>query len=394
MKYNFDEIIDRKTTNSKKWNPKLYQTIFNGHTDLLPLWVADMDFKVAEPILDSMRKVIDHGVLGYTLPDEEYYNSIIQWNRRRKNCSVEKDWIVYTNGVVPAISLIIQNFTNSGDNILIQTPVYPPFKLIPEGCGRNIILNPLVDNAGYYTMNFEDFEKKIVDNNIKVFILCNPHNPVGRVWKKEELEKIANICLKHNVFIISDEIHSDLIFKESTFTSFLNLDKKFFNKLFICTAPTKTFNIAGTQTSLIFIPNKDLKDKFQSYLSNIRMETPNSFGIEGVKAGYLYGEEWLEQVIEYLDSNRHFIKTFLEEKLPKINYHLPEGTYLAWIDFSKILKDEDMLEFFEEKAKIAIDYGTWFGEDGSGYIRLNFACPRSVLEQALNNIFSAISKLK
>ncbi len=386
MKYNFDEIINRSNSNSKKWNPELYKVTFNNHTDLLPLWVADMDFKVAQPILDSMKEIIEHGVLGYTAPDEEYYQAIIDWNKRRKNCQIKKEWIVYTNGVVPAISFIIQNFTAEGDSILIQPPVYPPFKLTPENNGRKVVTNPLINNDGYYTIDFEDFEKKIVDNNVKLFILCNPHNPVGRVWKEEELKKLGDICIKYNVIILADEIHSDLIFKENKHVSFLTLGEKYWKNLFVCTAPSKTFNLAGVQTSLIFIPNDEARVKYQSALGKVRIENPNSFGIAGVKSGYMYGEDWLEQVIDYLDENRKFIKEYLDKNIPAAKYYLPEGTYLAWINLKDSLKDENMENFFEEKAKVAIDYGTWFGEEGSGYIRLNFACPKSILEEALKRI--------
>lgn len=390
MKYNFDEVIDRASTNSKKWNSEIYKTIYNGNSDLLPLWVADMDFKVAQPILDSMSKIIEHGVLGYTSVDEEYYNAIINWNKKRKNINIDKDWIVFTNGVVPAISFVIQTFSQKGDNILIQTPVYHPFRMTTENNGRKVITNPLVNNEGYYTIDFQDFEKKILENKIKIFILCNPHNPVGRVWTKDELTKMGDICLKHNVLVISDEIHSDLIFKENTHCSFLSLDRKYFSNLIVCTAPSKTFNLAGVQTSLILIPNKEVREAYQRTLGNVRIETPNSFGIAAVKSGYTQGEEWLEQVIEYLDGNRKFIENFLKEKLPKAKYIKPEGTYLAWIYLEDVLKDKKIEKFFEEEAKVAIDYGYWFGEEGRGYIRLNFACPRSILEEALNRIVNAL----
>ena len=392
MKYNFDEVIDRASTNSKKWNSEIYKTIYNGNNDLLPLWVADMDFKVAQPILDSMSKIIEHGVLGYTSVDEEYYNAIINWNKKRKNISIDKDWIVFTNGVVPAISFVIQTFSQKGDNILIQTPVYHPFRMTTENNGRKVITNPLINNEGYYTIDFQDFEKKIIENRVKIFILCNPHNPIGRVWTKDELTKIGDICLKHNVLIISDEIHSDLIFKENTHCSFLSLDRKYFSNLIVCTAPSKTFNLAGVQTSLILIPNKEVREAYQRTLGNVRIETPNSFGIAAVKSGYTQGEEWLEQVIEYLDGNRKFIENFLKEKLPKAKYVKPEGTYLAWIYLEDVLKDKKIEKFFEEEAKVAIDYGYWFGEEGKGYIRLNFACPRSILEEALNRIVNALKE--
>lgn len=390
MKYNFDEIINRANTNSKKWNPDIYKATYNGHNDLLPLWVADMDFRVAQPILDSMSKIIEHGVLGYTGVDEEYYQAIINWNKKRKNSHVEKEWVVFTNGVVPAISFMVQTFTQKGDNILIQTPVYHPFRMTTENNERNIVTNPLINNEGVYTIDFEDFERKILDNNVKIFILCNPHNPVGRVWTKEELIRMGDICLKHNVLIISDEIHSDLIFKEHKHCSFLTLDKKYFSKLIVCTAPSKTFNLAGVQTSLIIIPDENLRKAYQKTLGNVRIETPNSFGIAAIKSGYTEGEEWLDQVIEYLDNNRAFIKEFLKKNLPEAKYVKPEGTYLAWIYLGDVLKDREIEKFFEEEAKVAIDYGHWFGEEGRGYIRLNFACPKSILEEALNRIVNSL----
>ena len=223
MKYNFDEIIDRSKTNSRKCNPELYKDTYHGKKDLLPLWVADMDFKVAPPILRSMNNIIEHGILGYSVPEDEYYNSIIDWNAKRKNCRIEKDWIIFANGVVPALNYMIQTFTKEGDSILIQTPVYNPFRVLREKNGRKKVESQLIDDNGYYTVDYEDFERKIVENKIKIFILCNPHNPVGRVWKREELEKMGEICLKHDVLIIADEIHSDLIFKEYTHCSFLTL---------------------------------------------------------------------------------------------------------------------------------------------------------------------------
>lgn len=391
MKYNFDEIIERKNTLSRKWNPEFYKGTFNNKTDLLPLWVADMDFRVATPILDSLRALIDHGVLGYTVPDERCFDAIIQWNKKRKNAEVKKDWIVFTSGVVPAINFMVQTFTHKGDSVLIQTPVYNPFRLATENNERKVVENPLINKDGHYEVDFKDFEKKIVDNNVKLFILCNPHNPVGRVWTKEELEKMAEICLKHNVLIISDEIHSDLIFKEHKFNSFLTLDKKYVDNVLVCTAPSKTFNLAGVQTSIIIIPNDKLRAGYCKTLANVRLENPNSFGVEAIKAGYLESEDWLEQAIEYLDKNRKFIDKYLKENIPGAKYRIPEGTYLAWIDLSEVLpKDMTMEEFFENKAKVAIDYGTWFGKEGAGFIRLNFACPTSIVKEALDRIKNAL----
>ena len=391
MKYNFDEIIDRSKTNSRKWNPEIYKGTYNGKTDLLPLWVADMDFKVAPAILESLQKVINHGILGYTGVDEEYYNSIIQWNKTRKNCDIEKDWIIFTNGVVPALNYMIQTYTQEGDSILIQTPVYHPFRISTENNNRKIVTNPLVDNEGYYTVDYADFEKKIVENSVKLFILCNPHNPVGRVWTKDELEKMGEICLKHNVIVISDEIHSDLIYKEHSHCSFLTLRDELKNNCIVCTAPSKTFNLAGLQTSLILIADEKLREGYKNTLMKVRIGDPGTFGAEAVKAGYLYAGEWLDELIEYLDGNRKFIEEYIKENMPGVKYLKPEGTYLAWIDFRGVLKEGETLEeIFEDKAKVAIDYGNWFGEEGAGYVRLNFACPRAIVKEALDRIKKVI----
>lgn len=390
MKYNFDEIIDRKSTLSKKWNPEFYKTLFHGKEDLLPLWVADMDFKVAPEILESLSKIIEHGVLGYTFTDDEYFDSIVSWYKNRKHIDIKKDWIVFTAGVVPAIGYAVQTFTKVNDKILIQTPVYHPFRIISENNERIVVTNPLINNNGHYEIDFEDFERKIVDNDVRVFILCNPHNPVGRVWTKEEIEKMAQICLNHNVLIISDEIHSDLIYKDSKFTSFLSLDNKYLENVIVCTAPSKTFNLAGVQTSNLIIPSAILRGRYRETLAKFKIEFPNTFGMESLKAGYLYGGQWLDELLDYLDENRKFIATYLKENIPAAKYHIPEGTYLAWIDFNEVLPADTMEEFFEDKAKIAIDYGHWFGQEGKGFIRLNFACPKATLKEALDRIKAAL----
>lgn len=350
-----------------------------------------MDFKVAPPILRSMNNIIEHGILGYSVPEDEYYNSIIDWNAKRKNCRIEKDWIIFANGVVPALNYMIQTFTKEGDSILIQTPVYNPFRVSTENNGRKIVESQLIDDNGYYTVDYEDFERKIVENKIKIFILCNPHNPVGRVWKREELEKMGEICLKHDVLIIADEIHSDLIFKEHTHCSFLTLREELKNICIVCSAPSKTFNLAGLHTSFIFIANSELRAKYKETMMKIRLEAPNIFGIAAVTAAYTKSGEWLDELIEYLDGNRKYIEEYLKENIPEIKYVKPEGTYLAWLDFSEFLKNGDTLEnIFEERAKVAIDYGNWFGKIGENYIRLNFACPRSVLKEALDRIKKAV----
>lgn len=391
MKYNFDEIIDRSKI-SKKWNPKFYKEFYNGKEDLLPLWVADMDFKTPAPIRKKLGELLEHGILGYTGVPEETYEAIISWNKRRKNIEIKKEWIVFTHGVVPAINFMIQTYTKQNDAVMIQTPVYGPFRMAIKNNNRKVIQNRLINNNGYYEIDFHDFEEKIVKNNVKLFILCSPHNPVGRVWKEEELIKIGEICKKHNVIIVADEIHSDLIYDDSHFTSFLKL-KEFMSNLIVCTSPTKTFNVAGVQTSIILIPSEKLRDMFNETIEKTRLTRPNTFGLYSIIAGYNECEEWLMELIKYLDSNRKFIKEYLDKYILKAKYHMPEGTYLAWIDLNDVLpKDMSIEEFFEDKCKMAIDYGYWFGSKGKGFIRLNFACPKMILKEALDRIYKNLNE--
>ena len=391
MKYNFDEVIERKNTNSKKWNSCYYKETFNGNTDLLPLWVADMDFKVSDGIQNRLKKLIEHGIYGYSGLGDEYYNAIIEWNKKRNNWNVDKDSIVYTAGVVPALNYIIQTFTKEGDKIIIQTPVYHPFKNSILNHKRVVIENPLIKKGNnYYEINFEDFENKIKNNDVKMFILCSPHNPIGRVWKKDELQKLANICEKYNLLVMADEIHSDIIFKNHKHVPFATVaSENLLKKTIISNAVSKTFNLAGLQVSNIIIPDKELRDAYKNTLNLYNINTPNVFAIEAVKGAYLDSDDWYFEMLEYIERNADFAEQFLKEKLPKVVYRKPEGTYLGWIDFNTYnLSNDEMIKVFENDIKVGIDYGQWFGEKGSGFIRINFACPRKILEEALNRIYN------
>lgn len=390
MKYNFDEVIERKNTNSKKWNSCYYKETFNGNTDLLPLWVADMDFKVSDGIQNRLKKLIEHGIYGYSGLGDEYYNAIIEWNKKRNNWNVDKDSIVYTAGVVPALNYIIQTFTKEGDKIIIQTPVYHPFKNSILNHKRVVIENPLIKRENnYYEIDFEDFENKIKNNDVKMFILCSPHNPIGRVWRKDELQKLTDICEKYNLLVMADEIHSDIIFKNHKHVPFATVaSEKLLKKTIISNAVSKTFNLAGLQVSNIIIPNKELRDAYKNTLNLYNINTPNVFAIEAVKGAYLESDDWYFEMLEYIEKNTDFAEEFLKEKLPKVVYRKPEGTYLGWIDFSAYnLSNDEMIQIFENDIKVGIDYGHWFGEKGSGFIRINFACPRKILEEALNRIY-------
>ena len=390
MKYNFDEVIERKNTNSKKWNSCYYKETFNGNTDLLPLWVADMDFKVSDGIQNRLKKLIEHGIYGYSGLGDEYYNAIIEWNKKRNNWNVDKDSIVYTAGVVPALNYIIQTFTKEGDKIIIQTPVYHPFKNSILNHKRVVIENPLIKRENnYYEIDFEDFENKIKNNDVKMFILCSPHNPIGRVWRKDELQKLSDICEKYNLLVMADEIHSDIIFKNHKHVPFATVaSEKLLKKTIISNAVSKTFNLAGLQVSNIIIPNKELRDAYKNTLNLYNINTPNVFAIEAVKGAYLESDDWYFEMLEYIEKNTDFAEEFLKEKLPKVVYRKPEGTYLGWIDFNAYnLSNDEMIQIFENDIKVGIDYGHWFGEKGSGFIRINFACPRKILEEALNRIY-------
>ncbi|QUH31600.1 MalY/PatB family protein [Vallitalea guaymasensis] len=391
MEYNFDTIIDRKGTNSLKWEPDKLKEFF-GEEDMLPLWVADMDFKTPQPIIDTIVERAKHGIYGYSVRLDEYYDSVINWQKKRHNWNIEKDSIVYTPGIVPAINYIIQAFCSTGDKVIIQTPVYYPFKksIINNGC--KVVDNPLTYDGKKYNIDFEDFEEKAKDEEVKIFILCSPHNPVGRVWTKEELEKIGKICIENNVLVVSDEIHNDLILGNNEHIVFANISEEFAHNSIICTAPSKTFNIPGLETSHIIIKNKEIRDKYKHILIKNSISGHNPMSIAALKAAYNEGEDWLEQLLLYLEENLNFMENYLINNMKEVRLIRPQATYLAWLDFRLIEKDNKKLEdLIFHKAKVALDSGNWFGDNGSGFMRVNFACPRAILKEALDRICSAIN---
>lgn len=391
MIYNFDEVIKRDNTNSAKWNSNFYKEVFNDKTELLPLWVADMDFRVSNGIKNRLQNLVEHGIFGYSGMGDDYYEAIHSWYKRKQNWEIEKESIVYTAGVVPAINYLIQTFTKEGDKILIQTPVYYPFKRSIKNHKRITIESPLIRKENnYYEMDFSDMEKKIKENNVKMFILCSPHNPVGRVWKKEELLKVASICEKYNVIVIADEIHSDLIFNNHKHTPFATIvSDKLLQNLIVCNAASKTFNLAGAQVSNIIIPNKEMRDLYKATLNLYSIASPNVFAIESIKGAYLESDDWYDEMIKYIENNMEFTENFLKEKLPKVIFRKPEGTYLGWINFNAYnFSDEEIVSIFENDIKVGVDYGHWFGIEGSGYVRMNFACPKSIISEALTRIYN------
>ncbi|MDK2867026.1 MAG: cysteine-S-conjugate beta-lyase [Clostridiales bacterium] len=393
MQYQFDKIIDRKNTNSVKWEPNVLKMMF-GDEDMLPMWVADMDFKCPDPVVEALVKRAEHGIYGYADIDESYYEAIVDWNARRNKWQLDKSWIVFTPGVVPAVNYLVQTFCKTGDKVIIQNPVYYPFSMAINNNGAGIVLNPLKEEAGDYVMDYEDLEAKAKDPRVRMLILCSPHNPVGRVWRKEELERLGEICLANDVLVVADEIHSDLIMSGHQHTPFASISEAFANNSITCVAPSKTFNLAGLQVSNIIIPNDKLRKEYQVTLENNAIRHPNTFGIVALEAAYTKGEPWLEAVLAYIEGNMDFIKTFVDERLPGVTFKKPEGTYLAWLDFRGLNMDQSTLEkWMQRDLKLALDEGYIFGSGGEGFERINAACPRSLIEEALSRIERGIQAL-
>lgn len=383
MSFDFDKVIERKNTNCEKWNLP--------EENILPMWVADMDFEVAPPISEAVKKRALHGIYGYTKISDEYYESIISWVKKRHAWEIKRDWIVFSPGVVPGINNIIKAITQIGDKVVVQTPVYYPFFRAIENNGRRILKNPLKYTDKGFEMDFEDLENKLKDERTKALILCSPHNPVGRVWTEEELRRLGELCIENGVTIISDEIHFDLIYKGYKHISFAAISEEFKENSITCIAPSKTFNLAGLQTSSLIIPNKSLRRKVINVLQTSGPMWPNVFGIEASIAAYREGEQWLDELLDYLKENLEFMKKYIKEKLPKVKIIEPEGTYLVWLDFNEYnMKPKELHDFMLKKAKVWFDEGYIFGDEGSGFERINIACPRSILKEALGRIKEAL----
>ncbi|MCB5713159.1 MalY/PatB family protein [Lactonifactor longoviformis] len=388
MNYNFDQVISRRRTNSVKYD---FAAKYGMPEDILPLWVADMDFPVASGIQEALRACADHGIFGYTEPGPEYIRALQNWYSSHFGFSMESDWVVKTPGVVYAIVQAIRAFTAEGDSVLIQQPVYYPFARSIEENHRRLVNNPLCCRDGHYTVDFRDFEDKILKNQVKLFVLCSPHNPVGRVWSREELQKMGEICRRHQVLIVADEIHSDFVYPGHTHTVFGALGQEFLQNSVICTAPSKTFNLAGLQVSNIIIANPRLRALFQAECSRNGYSNLNAMGLAACQAAYESGQEWLEQLKLYLQENLKCMKDFLQTELPQAVLTEPEGTYLVWVDFSRLgYSPKDLDRFMSRKAKVWLDGGTMFGPGGEGFQRFNIACPRSVLMEGLTRIASAL----
>lgn len=387
VKYDFDTVIDRKKSCCYKYDAM--KTMF-GRDDLFALWVADMDFAVAPEIMHKIKERVEHPIFGYNFRGLEQYDNFIKYIEKYHNWKLEPEWLQMTLGVVPAINFMINILTKVGDKIVIQQPVYPPFKDAVVAHNRTLLVNTLVETDGYYTIDFEDLEKKLAES--KLFIFCSPHNPVGRVWTKSELIKIGNLCEKHGVIIISDEIHNDLIFSEATHTPIAQL-KNFADFTITLMAPSKTYNIAGLQTAIIICSNPDILDPIKKFLSDIHIFGSNAIGAIAFDAAYESGREWLKELLTYLEANRDYLFNRVS-KMKGVKMLKPEGTFLAWLDFRETkLRSEELKDFCINKANLALNVGTFFGPSGSGFMRLNFACPRSLLVQAMDNLEKALLEI-
>jgi cystathionine beta-lyase len=353
-----------------------------------------MDFRCPPAVIDALVERARHGIFGYCAPTASYYEAVIDWFTRRYNRSIKKEWITLTPGVVPAIRALVQSFVDPGEKVLVQRPVYYPFFDAIEQSGATIVSNSLIYRDGRYEMDFDDLAHRAADPAVKLAILCSPHNPIGRVWSREELARFGHICLDNDVLVVSDEVHCDLIYSWSSFTSFANVSRRFAENSIICTAPSKTFNLAGLKISNIIIQNRELQKKFNWTVKRNGLEGANVFGLTALEAAYRHGEEWLSAVMAYVEANYTTMADIIARSLPQLKVIRPEGTYLVWVDFSGLGLDPDARKsILMDKARVYLDEGNWFGPEGADFERFNIACPRSILVEALGRISSAVEEL-
>lgn len=389
-KYNFDQIIDRKNTNALKTDVLKERY---GRDDLVPLWVADMDFLSPPEVTEAIIERAKHGLFGYTCASQAYYNSIINWVKTQHDWEIKQEWLSFIPGIVKGIAFVIDCFTTKEDNIIIQPPVYHPFRIIPTLHQRKVVDNPLKLKAGRFYMDFDNLKSVINSSNSKILILCNPHNPGGRVWTRQELVDLAEICYDNNILVISDEIHSDLALQENKHIPFASVSEKAANNSITFMAPSKTFNIAGIVSSFAVVQNEELRTKFYNYLVSSELEDGHIFAYTATQAAYEHGSEWLSQLKEYIWSNVQFVNNYLKMNIPEIKVMIPEASFLLWLDCRELNLSQEKLEsLFVNDAKLALNTGTMFGKGGKGFMRLNLGSPRSVLEIALNNLQKALKK--
>ncbi|WP_100013210.1 PatB family C-S lyase [Lentibacillus sediminis] len=382
----FDTIHDRKNTRSVKWD--MLKAVFQSD-DVLPMWVADMDFKAPEAVNEALIARAKHGIYGYTVIDDEVKGAVTNWVSRRHDWQIDENWLSFSPGVVTSLHMAVQAFTEPEDKILIQTPVYTPFYSVIEGHGREVVKSPLVREDNYYTIDFVDFEEKL-RQGVKAFILCSPHNPVGRVWKKEELEEMARLCLKHDVLILSDEIHADLIYPGERHIPIASLSPEISKQTITCMSPSKTFNLAGLQASYCVTEDKAKRDKLDEMLGKQGHHMLNTMGSTALEAAYLHGEAWLDELKTVLEKNRNYVIEELESRT-NLKVTRTEGTYLLWIDCRGLeLDDQALNKFMVEKARVGLNKGLDYGEEGGYFMRMNIACPKALVEDGVERLITAV----
>ncbi|WP_233541865.1 MULTISPECIES: MalY/PatB family protein [Coprobacillaceae] len=390
--FDFDQVIDRKNTNCAKWDGMKRK---NVNPDVISMWVADMDFKAPQRVLDVLKERIDHGVFGYSFVGDDYLDAIVSWMHRRHQFDIDKQWIVPTPGVVTALKLAVNTLTQKGDGIIIHKPVYYPFDRSILANERHVVENPLIFKDGQYECDFEAFEKAIIENNVKLFILCNPHNPIGKVWKKEELYQLGMICKKHGVKVVADEIHQDFVYEDNEHIPFYNVDPSFKEFSIICTAPSKSFNLAGLQTSNIIIANKEIREAFKATMNRVGVDEPAILGLLACQTAYNECELWFDEMLEYVYDNFTYLDKFLKANMPEIKLVHPQGLYLAWVDFRALnMSAKELEDFMQNKAGLWLDEGYIFGTGGEGFERFNLATPRATLEKACQRLLKAYQELK
>jgi cysteine-S-conjugate beta-lyase len=395
MKYDFDQVHSRLNTNCSKWDA--VETLF-GSNDVIPMWVADMDFPTARPIVEALEQRAAHEFYGYTQPGKELLQAVVDRMKRKFNWTIKPEWIVLTPGVIPAISVAIRTLTRPGDEVILQEPVYYPFFPSVRLSGCQVVTNALKLNRGHYSMDLDDLEAgfrpkagmREIPSRVRAIVLCNPHNPIGRLWDRDELIRLGRIVIDNGATVISDEIHCEILYRGYRHIPFAAISEEFEQNCIVCMAPSKTFNLAGLSASSIIIPNKKLRNAFEETRSGI-MHGQNIFGLVAMEAAYRYGDEWLEQLLDYLQGNLEFTLDYFRRNIPRIKIIRPQGTYLLWLDCRALgLDDMALRSFMREKAKVGLDDGFLFGKGGSGFQRMNIACPRSILSQALNRIKVAV----
>ena len=390
MKYNFDEIIDRTGTSCVKWD---FAGKYFGAKDLLPMWVADMDFKTPDFIVDAVKKRAAHEIYGYTIRPDSYYHSMIKWIDKKHHWKIKKDWIIFSPGIVPAVNMAVMAYTKPGDKVIVQPPVYFPFFSAVTDNGRQLVYNQLKLENGRYIMDFDDLEKKI-DNRTRMIVISNPHNPGGSAWTKEELTRLGKMCIEKNIILISDEIHSDLVIPPFKHTVAANISEEIARVTVSMMAPSKTFNLAGMASSSVIISNPELRNIFQIMLDRVHVGMGNLFGMVASEAAYTHGEEWLNQMLDYVKGNLDYMEDYIKKHIPKIKMIRPEATYLVWLDFRELrMNSEDLKKFILHDAKLGLNDGPVFGPGGDGFQRMNVACPRAYVVEAMQRLEKAISEL-